>query len=54
MTDKASSPLRRRMIEGLSVRKFERGTQHTDVCFVNELAICFSRSPDKAAFEDVQ
>jgi integrase/recombinase XerD len=29
MTDQAMSPLRRRMIEDMSIRKFTPGTQHT-------------------------
>jgi hypothetical protein len=51
MTDQAISPLRRRMIEDMSIRKFTPGTQHTYVRFVKEFSIFFRRSPDKAAFE---
>jgi site-specific recombinase XerD len=54
MTDKAISPLRRRMIEDMTVRKFTAKTQHTYVRFVKEFSIFFGRSPDKAAFEDVR
>ena len=36
MTDQAMSPLRRRMIEDMSIRKFTPGTQYTYVCFVKE------------------
>jgi len=54
MTDQAISPLRRRMIEDTSIRKFTPGTQYTYVRFVKEFSIFFGRSPDKAAFEDVR
>ena len=54
MTDQAISPLRRRMIEDMSIRKFTSGTQHNYVRFVKEFSIFFGRSPDKAAFEDVR
>lgn len=54
MTDQAMSPLRRRMIEDMSIRKFTPGTQHTYVRFVKDFSIFFGRSPDKAAFEDVR
>jgi len=50
MTDQAISPLRRRMIEDMSIRKFTSGTQHNYVRFVKEFSIFFGRSPDKAAF----
>jgi len=48
------SPLRRRMIEDMSIRKFTPGTQHNYVRFVKEVSIFFGRSPDKAASEDVR
>ena len=48
MTDQAISPLRRRMIEDMSIRKFTSGTQHNYVRFVKEFSIFFERSPDKA------
>jgi len=54
MTDQAMSPLRRRMVEDMSIRKFTPGTQHNYVRFVKEFSIFFGRSPDKAAFEDVR
>jgi integrase/recombinase XerD len=54
MTDQATSPLRRRMIEDMSIRKFTPGTQHNYIRFVKEFSIFFGRSPDKAAFEDVR
>ena len=32
MTDEAISPLRRRMIEDMTIRKFARGAGHTALC----------------------
>ena len=54
MTDMAISPLRRRMIEDMTIRKLTPKTQHTYVRFVKDFSIFFGRSPDKAAFEDVR
>jgi|SRR5215471_1224220 len=54
MTDQAMNPLRRRMIEDMSIRKLTPATQHTYVRFVKKFSIFFGRSPDKAAFEDVR
>ena len=54
MTDTTISPLRRRMIEDMTIRQFTPSTQHTYVRFVKDFSIFFGRSPDKAAFEDVR
>jgi len=54
MTDTAISPLRRRMIEDMTIRQFKASTQHTYVRFVKEFSIFFGRSPNKAAFEEVR
>jgi integrase/recombinase XerD len=54
MTDTAISPLRRRMIEDMTIRQFKASTQHTYVGFVKDFSIFFGRSPNKAAFEDVR
>jgi integrase/recombinase XerD len=54
MTDTAISPLRRRMIEDMTIRQFTPSTQYTYVRFVKEFSSFFGRSPDKAAFEDVR
>jgi hypothetical protein len=43
MTDEAMSPLRRRMIEGMTIRKFAPKTQHDYVQRVKELR-CVSRA----------
>src|SRR6201987_6510090 len=54
MTDTAISPLRRRMIEDMTIRQLKPTTQHNYVRFVKEFTIFLGRSPDKAAFEDVR
>ncbi len=54
MTEPAISPLRRRMIEDMSIRKFAAKTQHDYVQRVKDLATFLGRSPDTAAAEDVR
>ena len=54
MTDEAMSPLRRRMIEDMTIRKFAPKTQHDYVQRVKNFAAFLGRSPDKASFEDVR
>jgi integrase/recombinase XerD len=54
MTDEAISPLRRRMIEDMTIRKFAPKTQHDYVQRVKNLAAFLGRSPDTATFEDVR
>jgi site-specific recombinase XerC len=54
MTDQAISPLRRRMIEDMSIRKFAPKTQHDYVQRVKEFAAFLGRSPDTAKSEDVR
>ena len=54
MTDEAMSPLRRRMIEDMTIRKFAPKTQHDYVQRVKEFAAFLGRSPDLASFEDVR
>ena len=54
MTDKAISPLRRRMIEDMTIRKFAPKTQHDYVQRVKNFAAFLGRSPDTASFEDVR
>ena len=48
MTEQAVSPLRRRMIEDMSIRKFAGKTQHDYVQRVKEFATFLGRSPDTA------
>ena len=54
MTDKAISPLRQRMIEDMTIRKFSVKTQHDYVQRVKNFAAFLGRSPDTASFEDVR
>jgi site-specific recombinase XerD len=54
MTDEAVSPLRRRMIEDMTIRKFAPKTQHDYVQRVKNFAAFLGRSPDTASFEDVR
>jgi hypothetical protein len=48
MTDEAMSPLRRRMIEDMTIRKFAPKTQHDYVQRVKNFAAFLRRSPDTA------
>ena len=52
--DKAVSPLRRRMIEDMAIRKFTAKTQHDYVQRVKDFAAFLGRSPDTAKSEDVR
>ncbi len=54
MTDEAVSPLRRRMIEDMTIRKFATKTQHDYVQRVKNFAAFLGRSPDTASFEDLR
>ncbi|HET7090269.1 MAG TPA: phage integrase N-terminal SAM-like domain-containing protein, partial [Anaerolineae bacterium] len=54
MTDEEMSPLRRRMIEDMAIRKFAPKTQHDYLQRVKNFAAFLGRSPDKASFEDVR
>jgi site-specific recombinase XerD len=54
MTDETISPLRRRMIEDMTIRKFAPKTQHDYVQRVKNFAAFLGRSPDTASFEDVR
>jgi integrase/recombinase XerD len=51
MTDQAMSPLRRRMIEDMTIRKFAQKTQQGYIRTIKNLAAFIGRSPDKASFE---
>jgi hypothetical protein len=46
MTEQAISPLRRRMIEDMTIRKFAEKTQHDYVRRVKEFVSYLKRSPD--------
>src|SRR5947208_7421939 len=54
MTDEAMSPLRRRMIEDMTIRKLAPKTQQGYIRTVKNLAAFLGRSPDTASFEDVR
>ena len=54
MTDQAMSPLRRRMIEDMTIRKFAPKTQHVYLQRVKNFAAYLGRSPDTANSEDVR
>src|SRR5882762_8496092 len=54
MTDEAMSPLRRRMIEDMTIRKFAPKSQHDYLQRVKNFAAFLGRSPDAANFEDVR
>ena len=54
MSDKPISPLRRRMLEDMSVRKFGEKTQHDYIRHIESFAKFLGRSPDTATPEDVR
>src|SRR6187401_2024021 len=54
MTDEAMSPLRRRMIEDMTIRKFAPKTQHDYLQRVKNFAVFLGRSPGTASLEDVR
>jgi integrase/recombinase XerD len=54
MTDEAMSPLRRRLIDDMTIRKFAPKTQHDYVQRVKNFTAFLGRPPDTASFEDVR
>ena len=54
MTNKAISPLRQRMIEDMTVRRFTAKTQSDYIRSVRNLAVFLGRSPDTATIEDLR
>src|SRR5438105_7957585 len=54
MTDEAMSPLRRRMIEDMTIRKLAPKTQQGYIRTIKDFAAFLGRSPDTASFEDVR
>ena len=54
MTEQATIPLRRRMIEDMSIRKLAAKAQHDDVQGVKDFATFLGRSPGTAEAEDVR
>ena len=54
MSDECISPLRRRMIEDMTVRKFTLKTQNDYIRVVKNFTIFHGRSPDTASNEDLR
>jgi integrase/recombinase XerD len=54
MTDEAMTPLRRRMIEDMTVRKFVEKTQKDYIRHVKNFTIFLGRSPDTATAADLR
>src|SRR5580704_13783369 len=54
MSDECISPLRRRMIEDMTVRKFTLKTQSDYIRVVKNFTIFLGRSPDTASNEDLR
>src|SRR5260370_36100841 len=54
MTNEAMSPLRRRMIEDMTIRKLAPKTQQGYIRTIRAFAAFLCRSPDTARFEDVR
>jgi site-specific recombinase XerD len=54
MTDEAMSPLRRRMIEDMTIRKLAAKTQYDYIKRVKSFAAFLGRSPGTASFEDLR
>ena len=54
MIDEAMSPLRRRMIEDMTIRKLAPKTQQGYIRTIKDFAVFLGRSPDRASFEDVR
>jgi integrase/recombinase XerD len=54
MTDEAMSPLRRRMIEDMTIRKLSPKTQQGYIRTIKNFAVFLGRSPETASLEDVR
>jgi site-specific recombinase XerC len=54
MTDKAISPLRRRMLEDMAIRKLAPKTQASYLRAVRHFTAFLGRSPDQASAEDLR
>src|SRR5829696_3942946 len=54
MTEMALSPLRRRMIEDMTVRNFVEKTQNDSIRQVKNLTAFLGRSPDTATAEELR
>ena len=54
MMDGTTSPLRRRMIEDMTVRELAPGTQRSYIRAVRDFSLLLARSPDQAEVEDLR
>jgi len=54
MTDQAISPLRRRMIEDMTIRKLAPKTQSSYIRAVRNFTVFLGRAPDQASAEDLR
>jgi site-specific recombinase XerD len=54
MTDTPVSPLRQRMIEDMTIRKFARRTQEGYIRSIKNFSTFLGASPAKASFEDIR
>jgi integrase/recombinase XerD len=54
MTDKAISPLRRRMIEDMTIRKLGTKTQAGYIRAVKNFSAFLGHPPDRASIEDIR
>jgi len=54
MIDKPNSPLRQRMIEDMTARRYTEKVQKTYILHVWRFAVFLGRSPDTATIEDVR
>ena len=54
MTEEAMSPLRRRMIEDMAMRRLAPKTQKDYIQIIKNLTVFLGRSPDTASFEDIR
>jgi len=54
MTDEAISPLRRRMIEDMTIRKLAPKTQQGYIRTIKDFTVFLGRSPDSASLEDIR
>ena len=54
MTDQAVSPLRRRMIEDMTIRKFAPKTHASYIRAVRNFTVFLGRSPDQASAEGLR
>ena len=53
MSEKPISPLRQRMIEDMTVRRFNEKTQSNYIRQVKSFTVFLGRSPDQATAEDL-